>query len=136
MLRAAAERGLIDADAVARLTEAYRFLRQLEHRLQYIEDAQTHNLPGSPEDQLRVAHMMGFDDYAALVTKLEAYQDEVAKHFEQTFSDKQDSQPPCAAATARPSRSVNKIGRQSAVMITQTRPGCMVIAASAVGGTR
>ncbi|MFZ3298915.1 bifunctional [glutamate--ammonia ligase]-adenylyl-L-tyrosine phosphorylase/[glutamate--ammonia-ligase] adenylyltransferase [Ralstonia pickettii] len=97
VLRAASERGLIDADAVARLTEAYRFLRQLEHRLQYIEDAQTHNLPGSPEDQLRVAHMMGFDDYAALVTKLEAYQDEVAKHFEQTFSDKQDSQPPCAA---------------------------------------
>lgn len=97
VLRAASERGLIDAEAVARLTEAYRFLRQLEHRLQYIEDAQTHNLPGSPEDQLRVARMMGFDDYAALVARLEAYQDEVAQQFEQTFSDKQDSQPPCAA---------------------------------------
>lgn len=97
VLQAASERGLIDADAVARLTEAYRFLRQLEHRLQYIEDAQTHNLPGSPEDQLCVARMMGFDDYAALVTRLEAYQDEVAQQFEQTFSDKQDSQPPCAA---------------------------------------
>ncbi|MFX7808506.1 putative nucleotidyltransferase substrate binding domain-containing protein, partial [Acinetobacter baumannii] len=44
VLRAAAERGLIDDDVVARLTEAYRFLRQLEHRLQYVEDAQTHNL--------------------------------------------------------------------------------------------
>ncbi|CAJ0693340.1 bifunctional [glutamate--ammonia ligase]-adenylyl-L-tyrosine phosphorylase/[glutamate--ammonia-ligase] adenylyltransferase [Ralstonia mannitolilytica] len=97
VLRAASERGLIDAEAVARLTEAYRFLRQLEHRLQYIEDAQTHNLPGSPEDQLCVARMMGFDDYAALVAQLEAYQDEVAQQFEQTFSDKQDSQPPCAA---------------------------------------
>lgn len=97
VLRAAAERGLIDDDVVARLTEAYRFLRQLEHRLQYIEDAQTHNLPGTPEDQLRVARMMGFEDYAALVAKLEAYQDEVAQQFEQTFSDKQDSQPPCAA---------------------------------------
>lgn len=97
VLRAASERGLIDADVVARLTEAYRFLRQLEHRLQYIEDAQTHNLPGSPEDQQRVARMMGFDNYAALVAKLEAYQDEVAQQFEQTFSDKQDSQPPCAS---------------------------------------
>ncbi|WP_296229394.1 bifunctional [glutamate--ammonia ligase]-adenylyl-L-tyrosine phosphorylase/[glutamate--ammonia-ligase] adenylyltransferase [Ralstonia sp. UBA689] len=97
VLRAASERGLIDAEVVARLTEAYRFLRQLEHRLQYIEDAQTHNLPGSPEDQLRVARMMGFDDYAALVAQLEAYQDEVAQQFEQTFSDKQDSQPPCAS---------------------------------------
>lgn len=97
VLRAASERGLIDAEAVARLTEAYRFLRQLEHRLQYIEDAQTHNLPGSAEDQLCVARMMGFDDYAALVAQLEAYQDEVAQQFEQTFSDKQDSQPPCAA---------------------------------------
>ena len=97
VLRAGSERGLIDADVVARLTEAYRFLRQLEHRLQYIEDAQTHNLPGSPEDQLSVARMMGFEDYAALVAQLEAYQDEVAQQFEQTFSDKQDSQPPCAA---------------------------------------
>jgi len=97
VLRAASERGLIDADVVARLTEAYRFLRQLEHRLQYIEDAQTHNLPGSPEDQRRVARMMGFNDYAALVEQLEAYQDEVAQQFEQTFSDKQDSQPPCAS---------------------------------------
>ncbi|WP_316680583.1 bifunctional [glutamate--ammonia ligase]-adenylyl-L-tyrosine phosphorylase/[glutamate--ammonia-ligase] adenylyltransferase [Ralstonia flaminis] len=97
VLRAAAERGLIDDDVVARLTEAYRFLRQLEHRLQYVEDAQTHNLPGAPEDQLRVARMMGFVDYAALVAKLEAYQDEVAQQFEQTFSDKQDSQPPCAS---------------------------------------
>ncbi|KHK50784.1 glutamine-synthetase adenylyltransferase [Ralstonia sp. A12] len=97
VLRAAAERGLIDDDVVARLTEAYRFLRQLEHRLQYIEDAQTHNLPGAPEDQLRVARMMGFESYAALVAQLEAYQDEVAQQFEQTFSDKQDSQPPCAS---------------------------------------
>ncbi|MDE2202130.1 MAG: bifunctional [glutamate--ammonia ligase]-adenylyl-L-tyrosine phosphorylase/[glutamate--ammonia-ligase] adenylyltransferase [Burkholderiaceae bacterium] len=97
VLRAAAERGLIDADVVARLTEAYRFLRQLEHRLQYIEDAQTHNLPGSAEDQLRVARMMGFADYAGLVAQLEAYQDEVAQQFEQTFADKQDSQPPCAS---------------------------------------
>ncbi|MFP3889023.1 bifunctional [glutamate--ammonia ligase]-adenylyl-L-tyrosine phosphorylase/[glutamate--ammonia-ligase] adenylyltransferase [uncultured Ralstonia sp.] len=97
VLRTAAERGLIDADVVARLTEAYRFLRQLEHRLQYIEDAQTHNLPGAPADQLSVARMMGFADYAALVAQLEAYQEEVAQQFEQTFSDKQDSQPPCAA---------------------------------------
>lgn len=97
VLRAAAERGLIGADAVARLTDAYRFLRQLEHRLQYVDDAQTHNLPGAPEDQLRIARMMGFADYAALVAQLERYQDEVAQQFEQTFSDKQDNQPPCAA---------------------------------------
>lgn len=97
VLRAAAERGLIGADAVARLTDAYRFLRQLEHRLQYVDDAQTHNLPGAPQDQLRIARMMGFADYAALVAQLERYQDEVAQQFEQTFSDKQDNQPPCAA---------------------------------------
>ncbi len=97
VLRTAAERGLIGADTVARLTDAYRFLRQLEHRLQYVDDAQTHNLPGTPEDQLRIARMMGFADYAALVAQLEHYQDEVAQQFEQTFSDKQDNQPPCAA---------------------------------------
>ncbi|HTJ96722.1 MAG TPA: bifunctional [glutamate--ammonia ligase]-adenylyl-L-tyrosine phosphorylase/[glutamate--ammonia-ligase] adenylyltransferase, partial [Rhodocyclaceae bacterium] len=45
-----AERGLLPHDVCSKLTEAYTFLRKLEHRLQYLDDAQTHNLPGSAED--------------------------------------------------------------------------------------
>jgi glutamate-ammonia-ligase adenylyltransferase len=39
----------------ARAAAAYRFLRNLEHRLQYLDDAQTHTLPESPADQALIA---------------------------------------------------------------------------------
>ena len=43
-------RGVLSAETVGQLQSAYVFLRRLEHRLQYVEDAQTHKLPGSAED--------------------------------------------------------------------------------------
>ncbi len=48
----------------ARLMDAYTFLRNLEHRLQYIDDAQTHTLPPNQADRLAVAQMMGLLDVA------------------------------------------------------------------------
>ncbi len=50
---------------------AYVFLRNLEHRLQYLEDQQTQRLPANPEDLAAVAHAMGCADDAALRTVLE-----------------------------------------------------------------
>ena len=44
------ERGCLTADAVARLSEAYVFLRNLEHRLQYRNDAQTHAMPVADDE--------------------------------------------------------------------------------------
>jgi glutamate-ammonia-ligase adenylyltransferase len=41
-LRALAERGIFNDDTVTRLLDSYCFLRNLEHRLQYLDDAQTH----------------------------------------------------------------------------------------------
>ncbi|MEO8838703.1 MAG: bifunctional [glutamate--ammonia ligase]-adenylyl-L-tyrosine phosphorylase/[glutamate--ammonia-ligase] adenylyltransferase, partial [Herbaspirillum sp.] len=62
-----AEKGLLSADAVAQLQTAYTFLRNLEHRLQYVDDAQTHTLPTKPEDRLHIAQMMGYSDVDALL---------------------------------------------------------------------
>jgi glutamate-ammonia-ligase adenylyltransferase len=45
------ERGILSAQAVEELTTAYVFLRRLEHRLQYLDDAQTHDLPTREADQ-------------------------------------------------------------------------------------
>ncbi len=42
------------------LKDAYLFLRKIEHRLQTVNEAQTHNLPTSPPDQEALARRMGY----------------------------------------------------------------------------
>ena len=88
-----AERGLLTQDTCAGLVEAYDFLRRVEHRLQYLDDAQTHNLPSNPEDQQRVALSMGFADYVALIVKLDAHRAFVSLHFSAVFDDPNQEQP-------------------------------------------
>jgi glutamate-ammonia-ligase adenylyltransferase len=87
-LRLLAERELLPADAVERLLDAYTFLRNLEHRLQYLEDAQTHTLPASPDDRLAVARMMGLPDEAALLARLDEQRAFVAAQFDAIFAEK------------------------------------------------
>jgi glutamate-ammonia-ligase adenylyltransferase len=81
-----AERRLLPAEAARELEEAYAFLRRLEHRLQYLDDQQTHVPPASAEDRARVAEAMGFADYAALLAELERHRARVTHHFEQIFA--------------------------------------------------
>lgn len=95
VLAVAVERGLLPAGQAEQLGDAYRFLRQLEHRLQYRDDAQTHHLPTSPDEQLAVARMMGCADWQALLARLAALQEPVAQQFEATFSDPDAA--PCEA---------------------------------------
>ena len=80
-----AERRLLGEEAVAELRAAYIFLRNLEHRLQYLDDAQTHALPRSAEDRELVAQSMGYADYAGLRTALERHRDAVTRQFNETF---------------------------------------------------
>ena len=87
-LRLLAERELLPQDTVARLLEAYAFLRNLEHRLQYLDDAQTHTLPVSEEDRLTVAQMMGLPDVATLLARMEEQRTFVAAQFDAIFADK------------------------------------------------
>lgn len=84
-----AERELLTVDTVERLLAAYTFLRNLEHRLQYLEDAQTHTLPVSDDDRLTVAQMMGCPDEATLLAQLEEQRTYVAQQFDAIFADKE-----------------------------------------------
>ncbi|MBK8336031.1 MAG: bifunctional [glutamate--ammonia ligase]-adenylyl-L-tyrosine phosphorylase/[glutamate--ammonia-ligase] adenylyltransferase [Sterolibacteriaceae bacterium] len=81
-----AQRGNLDAGAVQELSAAYDFLRRVEHRLQYLDDAQTHRLPERPEDQALIATGMGFPDYAALLADLDGHRDRVGRHFGAVFA--------------------------------------------------
>ena len=84
------ERRLLPADSKEELIEAYCFLRRLEHRLQYVEDAQTHMLPTTEAERKQMAHSMGFADWPSLLAVLEAHRQRVARHFEAIFSDPED----------------------------------------------
>ena len=58
-LAALAEKGWVDRDTAATLADAYIAHRELEHRLQMLEDAQTQRLPESPAEMARLADFCG-----------------------------------------------------------------------------
>jgi glutamate-ammonia-ligase adenylyltransferase len=72
MLQALAEAGHVAPDAAEELADAYRRLRNLEHRVQMIADEQTHRLPEADGDRRRVAALAGFErlrSFDAAVTR-------------------------------------------------------------------
>ena len=69
-LQALAEKGWIDAGTRDKLIRHYRLHREIEHRVQMINDAQTHDLPSSEEGMARLAHFCGTDDVAAFRSDL------------------------------------------------------------------
>ncbi len=75
-------RGRIDADVRDDLEAAYLFYRTLEHRLQMIDDAQTHTLPQSAEGIAHIATFMGFSDVAGFEATLRAHLARVQRHYD------------------------------------------------------
>lgn len=64
-LSALAEHGAITEAQRDVMIEAYRFYRDIEHRIQMLEDAQTQRVPADPETRAHLAALSGFDDLAA-----------------------------------------------------------------------
>ena len=85
-LDALCARRLVTEETTADLKHAYLFLRTLEHRLQMIEDQQTHTVPKAAEDIAHIACFLGFPDArafaAALTEQLEIVQSHYARLFE------------------------------------------------------
>ncbi len=54
------ESGRLEAEVRNELAAAYRYLRTLEHRLQMVEDQQTHRLPEHRAELARIAVFMGY----------------------------------------------------------------------------
>ncbi|MDR2852052.1 MAG: bifunctional [glutamate--ammonia ligase]-adenylyl-L-tyrosine phosphorylase/[glutamate--ammonia-ligase] adenylyltransferase [Burkholderiaceae bacterium] len=66
------------ADALA---AAYVFLRRVEHRIQYLDDQQTHALP-SGDDLDWLAAAMGYSNCSDFLCQLDAYRELVAQEFD------------------------------------------------------
>jgi glutamate-ammonia-ligase adenylyltransferase len=94
VLKQLVERRLIPQETEIELREAYIFLRRIEHRLQYVEDKQTHMLPESAAEQASVARSMEYADWPAMLAALNAHRTKVSLHFEQVFSDPEAGEHP------------------------------------------
>ena len=80
--------GRVEAPVATELEYAYGFLRRLEHRLQMVDDRQTHSLPETDDGLGAIAVFMGFDDresfVAALLTELRVVENHYADLFEES----------------------------------------------------
>ena len=92
LLEELAEHGLVPELQAAEMDATYVFLRNLEHRLQYLDDAQTQRLPHGAEDRLRVARSMGYADWEGMEAHLNSLRRKIAGYFEQVFGAPQEDQ--------------------------------------------
>ncbi|MFO1252984.1 MAG: bifunctional [glutamate--ammonia ligase]-adenylyl-L-tyrosine phosphorylase/[glutamate--ammonia-ligase] adenylyltransferase [Inhella sp.] len=100
--------GLMKPEAARLLAGDYEFLRQVEHRIQYLDDQQTHCLPGAVEDLRWIARTLGlqrteakpcqgFEDHAAcpLFERLCETRERVAAEFDALLHEGRAPGGPC-----------------------------------------
>jgi glutamate-ammonia-ligase adenylyltransferase len=86
--------GYLPPAVVSELREGYEFLRYTEHAIQAIADRQTQMLPDDPQDQARIALIMGFADWDSFHEKLMYWRGRVDWHFRQVIADPDEEENP------------------------------------------
>jgi len=66
------QKGFIGHEDFRRLSDNYIFLRTLEHRIQQLNDVQTHTLPSGAEELEVLAKKMGFPDSESFMSVLDS----------------------------------------------------------------
>ncbi|MDG0982016.1 MAG: glutamine-synthetase adenylyltransferase [Tateyamaria sp.] len=84
-----AQKGWVPGEVAARLCDHYQLFRNVEHRVQMIRDAQTHNLPSNDEGFDQLAAMMD-TDRASLELDLQRTLAEVHSETEGFFAPETD----------------------------------------------
>ncbi len=81
-LDALAAEGIIASETAQDLGTAYDRLRQIEHRIQMVEDRQTHKLPDNPVAIDGIAMLDGLPDGRALIDELRGICQTVGNHYD------------------------------------------------------
>ena len=89
MLKELSADGWVTAEAVKDLSEAYAFLRMIEHRLQMLADEQTQRLPSDPEQLERFAKFCGFANLPKFSEALTHEMRKVEVHYARLFEHAQ-----------------------------------------------
>jgi len=132
-LDALAEAGIIAADDAAVLGANYDRLRVLEHRLQMVQDQQTHSLPGDPAAIDTVARLDGLPDGAALVRELESITEAVGQRYDALIAahgapgavavPRQDSGESAVAGTSNLAAEMAELGFEDAPALAERIEG-------------
>ena len=77
-----AKAGLMSQPTAIALSEAYLFLRAVEHRIQYLDDQQTHVLPTDDEDLAWIAKTLGCANQCVFLSLLDTHRERVAQEFD------------------------------------------------------
>lgn len=93
-LAALAEAGRIDGEKARLLSESYEYYRVIEHRLQMVNDQQTHSLPDDAEGLDRVARLHGLDNGQILLDQLAPRVDAVGKIYDDLIEPEDDRRLP------------------------------------------
>jgi glutamate-ammonia-ligase adenylyltransferase len=86
-LNALAAAGHTGTEVAEQLTEAYHYLRTLEHRLQMVDDKQTQTLPNDPRQLEEIAAFMGHADGEEFARELTGRLQTVEGHYARLFED-------------------------------------------------
>ena len=97
-LQRLAQAGLMTSDTAEAMARAYDFLRRTEHRIQYLDDQQTHVLPTQDDDLLWIAKTLGYGDCSAFLGDLDAHRELVAQEFDRLLGGK----PACKSCSNTP----------------------------------
>ena len=81
-LQRIAKAGLMPQGTADALSQAYAFLRRVEHRIQYLDDQQTHVLPTQDDDLGWIAQTLGCADPCAFLSLLDTHRELVAQEFD------------------------------------------------------
>lgn len=84
-LQVLAAKALITNQERDELRAAYRFLRTVEHRIQVVNEQQTHNLPTRPKELTTLARRCGFPDTETFLAVLEGHRHKVSALFRDLF---------------------------------------------------
>lgn len=82
VLKVLVERQLLPAPVATDLSNAYRFLRQVEHRIQAYNDQQTQMLPVDEFVRLRLAVSLGFTDWLTFYQALNCHRQKISNQFQ------------------------------------------------------
>ncbi|HTZ19190.1 MAG TPA: bifunctional [glutamate--ammonia ligase]-adenylyl-L-tyrosine phosphorylase/[glutamate--ammonia-ligase] adenylyltransferase [Dissulfurispiraceae bacterium] len=93
------QKGLIGYDDMRHLSENYIFLRTLEHRLQQLNDLQTHSLPTGEKDLEILGKKMGFTGKKEFLAELEQRRKKVRSIYDSLFHARTRAQQPSVEGT-------------------------------------
>lgn len=79
--------GIIEESALKELSAAYYFFRKLEHRLQMVHDAQTHEIPQADAEVSLIVIFMGFNDVTSMFAEVRQHSNNVNKHYRELLPE-------------------------------------------------